>query len=200
MTVGPTNDKIASEQTSANTPSHESSQPNDVSGVRSQFEQLIDRHGVAVLRTLVSLVGPIEADDVWQETFMAALRSFDRIPLAEHEERAWLWTIAHRKAIDHWRRNGATQQSELPDEYSDTTPRALMTEDPSESVVDAMFANENIWQRVARLPTKQRLCLTYRYIADLAFAEIALLVDCSEDAARRSAHEGITKIRKEMAS
>jgi DNA-directed RNA polymerase specialized sigma24 family protein len=34
-----------------------------------------------------------------------------------------------------------------------------------------------------------------RYAADLAHAEIATALDCSEEAARRSLHEGLKKLR-----
>ena len=45
------------------------------------------------------------------------------------------------------------------------------------------------------LPTKQRHAVAYRYLADLSYAEIATLLDCSQAAARRSAADGIAALR-----
>jgi DNA-directed RNA polymerase specialized sigma24 family protein len=45
------------------------------------------------------LLGPVDADDAWSETFLSALRAYPRLP-ADANVEAWLVTIAHRKAID----------------------------------------------------------------------------------------------------
>jgi RNA polymerase sigma factor (sigma-70 family) len=48
------------------------------------------------------------------------------------------------------------------------------------------------------LPPKQRAALLLRYAGDLSHAEVAAALNCSEEAARRSAHEGLKKLRHEM--
>ena len=55
------------------------------------------------------------------------------------------------------------------------------------------------WARVRALPPKQRAALTLRYAADLTHAEVARALGCSEEAARRSAHEGLKTLRLELA-
>ena len=50
------------------------------------------------------------------------------------------------------------------------------------------------------LPPKQRGAILLRYGADLSHAEIAAALDCSEEAARRSLHEGLKKLRAEVAA
>jgi DNA-directed RNA polymerase specialized sigma24 family protein len=49
---------------------------------------------------------------------------------------------------------------------------------------------------VAALPFKQRGAVAYRYLADLPYAEVAALLECSEAAARRSAADGIANLRR----
>ena len=66
------------------------------------FEIVLDTHGSTVLRLLTRLVGPSDAEDAWQETFIAALRAYPRLR-PDSDVRAWLFTIAHRKAIDRFR-------------------------------------------------------------------------------------------------
>ena len=54
-----------------------------------------------------------------------------------------------------------------------------------------------IWSSVAGLPDKQRTALALRFVADAAYAEIAAVMDTSEEAARRNVHEGLKRLRKE---
>ena len=42
------------------------------------FQRLLEEHRVAVYRFLVAAVGPQEADDCFQETFLAAMRAYPR--------------------------------------------------------------------------------------------------------------------------
>src|SRR6059058_4733994 len=74
------------------------------------FQQLLDAHGRDVHRFLVASVGRNEADDCYQETWLAALRAYPRIRDTGNL-RSWLLTIAHRKAIDHFR---ARKRSPVP--------------------------------------------------------------------------------------
>jgi len=52
---------------------------------------------------------------------------------------------------------------------------------------------------VGALPPKQRAAVALRYGSDLPHAEIAAALGCSPEAARRSLHEGIKRLRKELA-
>src|SRR5215471_20734387 len=69
------------------------------------FQALLDEHGSDVLGFLVASVGPHDAEDCFQETFIAALRGYPKLHHAGNL-RSWLLTIAHRKAIDHHRARG----------------------------------------------------------------------------------------------
>ena len=70
------------------------------------FQALIDEHRVDIYRFLRASVGPDEADDCFQETFIAALRAYPRLR-ADSNLRGWLFTIAHRKALDSHRARAA---------------------------------------------------------------------------------------------
>ena len=58
---------------------------------------------------------------------------------------------------------------------------------------------DGIWEKVGALPPKQRAAVALRYGSDLPHAEIAAALGCSPEAARRSLHEGIKRLRKELA-
>ena len=59
--------------------------------------------------------------------------------------------------------------------------------------------DDGIWEMVGALPPKQRAAVALRYACDLPHAEIAAALGCSPEAARRSLHEGMKRLRKELA-
>jgi RNA polymerase sigma factor (sigma-70 family) len=74
-----------------------------------------------------------------------------------------------------------------------------MADPPEIAVEDPEFRDNRIWTVVAELPPKQRAAVALRYGSDLPHAEIAAALGCSPEAARRSLHEGIKRLRKELA-
>ena len=66
------------------------------------FQRFLDEHRDVVWRFSVASVGRQEADDVFQETFLAAMRAYPRLRAGPNLQ-AWVLTIAHRKALDHFR-------------------------------------------------------------------------------------------------
>ncbi|MGB7364720.1 MAG: sigma-70 family RNA polymerase sigma factor, partial [Rhodococcus sp. (in: high G+C Gram-positive bacteria)] len=80
------------------------------------FETVVATHGAVVLRVCRAVVGPVDADDAWSETFLAALRAYPKLP-ADANVQAWLVTIAHRKAVDVHRAAArrAVPMAEMPD-------------------------------------------------------------------------------------
>ncbi|MEA2469010.1 MAG: hypothetical protein QOE38_8, partial [Thermoleophilaceae bacterium] len=62
------------------------------------FQLAVDQHRDQLARFLAATVGPVEADDCLQETFIAALRAYPRLR-AGSNVRAWLFTIARNKAL-----------------------------------------------------------------------------------------------------
>src|SRR5204862_7003487 len=63
------------------------------------FQRLLDTYAEDVYGFLHATVGATEADDCFQDTFLAALRAYPRLRHGDNL-RSWLLTIAHRKAID----------------------------------------------------------------------------------------------------
>jgi len=65
------------------------------------FERFYAQHRDEVLGYLRRLLGQ-RAEDAWQETFLRALRAYDRLEHGRHL-RAWVFTIATRVAMDELR-------------------------------------------------------------------------------------------------
>ncbi len=159
-----------------------------VSGGLPPFQRFLDTHRDAVWRFLAAAVGPVEADDCFQETFIAALRAYPRLR-PDSNMKAWVLTIAHRKALDTHRRRArhAIPVAELEAVDGRAAPLAEQRDDA-------------LWDAVRGLPPRQRSAVVLRFVGDLPHSEIAAAIGCSEDAARRSLHEGLTKLRKEVAA
>lgn len=147
------------------------------------FEQVVTDHGAVVLRVCQAVLGSDHgaAEDAWSETFLSALRAYPDLRPGS-DVRAWLVTIAHRKAIDQTRRRarGGSPVGVVPETASP---------DPAAETDSTLLA------ALSALPPKQRAAVAYRYLADLSYADVAELLDCSQAAARRSAADGIAALR-----
>jgi RNA polymerase sigma factor (sigma-70 family) len=155
------------------------------------FQELLDRHADDVLGFLVATVGPHDAEDCFQETFIAALRAYPKLDHGENLK-SWLLTIAHRKAIDHFR---AGSRRALPKGSSEEVAGAVAVEDRS---LERVGAGDELWGMVSALPPKQRSAVVLRFASDMGYRRIGEMLDCSEDAARRNVHEGLQKLRGEL--
>lgn len=144
------------------------------------FEAVVTAHAATVLRVCRAVLGPVDADDAWSETFLAALRAYPDLPDDANVE-AWLVTIAHRKAIDVVRAAArrATPTDRLPHAAAPADGRDL-------DLADALD----------RLPAKQKHAVAYHYLAGLPYADVAEILGGSTDAARRAAADGIATLRR----
>ena len=140
----------------------------------------LDEHRDDVYRFLVASVGRQEADDCFQETFLSAMRAYPRLR-RDSNLRAWVLTIAHRKALDSTARAGGGR-CRWPSCRSSAAERR-----PAHDA--------ELWSEVRELPGKQRAAVVLRFASDLPHDEIGRVLGCSEEAARRNVHEGLKKLR-----
>jgi RNA polymerase sigma factor (sigma-70 family) len=144
------------------------------------FETFYEEHAVDVLRLLRRRLGRQRADDAFQETFLRALRAYDRLGHGEHL-RSWVLTIATRVAIDAHRR-AAEPTDELPDLLH----------------LDGRPAYEELAFLTDALPPKERAAVVLRYGYDLDYDQIAAALDSTEEAARQAASSGVRRLRRRI--
>jgi len=149
------------------------------------FQVLLEEHRRDVYRFLVATAGASEADDAFQETWIAALRAYPKLRRRDNL-RAWLFRIAQNKSIDAHRARGRR-----------AVPVAAVPERVSSGGI-AVGGDEELWERVRRLPAKQRTAVYCRVVLGMPYDELALLLESSEDAARRNVHEGLKRLREEL--
>jgi RNA polymerase sigma factor (sigma-70 family) len=150
---------------------------------RPPFQRLLDQHATDVLRFCIASAGPVDGDDVFQETVIAALRAYPRLRHSDNLK-GWLLTIAHHKALDHHRAR---------------TRRPIPADDlePAGAATNGEPRDDALWAAVHDLPPKQRGAVLLRFVGDLSHREIAAALGSSEEAARRSLADGLAKLRTE---
>jgi RNA polymerase sigma factor (sigma-70 family) len=144
------------------------------------FERFYEEHRNAVLRLLQRKLGRAAAEDAFQETFLRALRAYDRLRNSENL-RAWVLTIASNVAVDALRRP-LWQGAEIPDLES-------LDERPSYQELDHL---------TAELPPTERAAVVLRYGYDLSYEDIGDALGSSADAARQAASSGVRRLRRRM--
>lgn len=155
--------------------------------VRQPFQAFLEQHHDAVRGFLRGMVGPDDADDCLQETFLAALRAYRRFD--GRSPRAWVLTIARRKALDHHRaRARHPEPVGAATELDGAGGRPVVGQEPE-------APDAGVWRSVAALPPGQRAALLLRFAADLPYREVGEALGCSEDAARRRVHDGLAGLR-----
>jgi len=145
------------------------------------FDAVVAEHGATVLRVCRAVLGPVDADDAWSETFLSALKAYPALPAGANIQ-AWLVTIAHRKAIDvvRARARHAVPVADLPD----------LVSGPGADARDL-----DLVEAVARLPHKQKHAVVYHYVGGLPYADVAALIGGTAEAARRAAADGVHALR-----
>ena len=147
------------------------------------FETFLEENRRPVMRFLLAAVGSGHADDVFQETFLAALRAYPRVVDDGRLDR-WVLRIASRKAIDHHRR---TARGPIPVETV-----------PDEAVDGAGPADDALWDAVAGLPPRQRVAVVHRFVFDRPYAEIGELMGSSAETARANVSQGMRRLREQV--
>ncbi len=141
-------------------------------GDEQAFAELYDRHAAGLLAFASQYVGDrAAAEDVVQQTFMAAYRTLREGTELEHP-RAWLYHVARNNSLTAIRDRGpAGVDAELAAELQDRA-----------AAIPAQIERREALQAVVRdivaLPAEQRAALALYELGDLSQAEIAQTLGC----------------------
>jgi RNA polymerase sigma factor (sigma-70 family) len=149
------------------------------------FERFYVQHRDEVLGYLRRLLGQ-RAEDAWQETFLRALRAYDRLEHGRHL-RAWVFTIATRIAMDELRSKASDELS--LDGFAAAEPEAPEAAPPAYRELEHLTGG---------LPPTERAAVVLRYGYDLPYAEIGDALGSSEEAARAAASSGVRRLRRSL--
>lgn len=157
------------------------------------FQAVLDDHGPPLYRHLVGVLGPHDGADCYQEAVIAALRAWP--PKHDGNLRSWLFTVAHRKVIDQARARNRrpVPVGALADADASVSARA------SVDVAGRVGGDGDVWDAVRSLPEKQRIAVALRHADDWGYDEIAVVLECSEAAARQSVKAGLDRLKEVLA-
>ncbi|MFE3073322.1 sigma-70 family RNA polymerase sigma factor [Streptomyces sp. NPDC059247] len=127
---------------------------------RDTLAELHRLHASALFRALLRLTSGDRgrAEDMLQETFLRAWQNPQALTRGPEHGRPWLFTVARRIAIDHFR-----AQSARPKELGDETPEdRAAPDDPYEQVVIAHAVDDAL----AELPGHHREVLVELHLND----------------------------------
>lgn len=137
--------------------------------------------------------GVRDADDLVSDVFMAVFTTLDRFEGGQGQFRSWVFTIAHRRVVDEWRRAGrspAVTEYEAEDDTR-TTPSA-------ESGALQRLGEERVLELLSSLTPEQREVLTLRVLADLTVEQVAEVVGRRPGAVKALQRRALAAVRKAL--
>ena len=152
------------------------------------FTQLYRRNVTPIYSYIYSRVGSrADAEDLTEQTFTEALEGLERYK-EQGKARAWLFTIAHRRVIDHYR----SRREELP--FDEALDSPLDIPGPEAAVM----RREQLAQLaglLAELDEEKQALLQLRFVAELTYQEIGEVLGSSEGAVKKALYRLLDRLR-----
>jgi len=134
--------------------------------------------------------GAAEPDDLASETFIGIFTGLSGFHGDEDALRAWVFTIAHRRLVDDWRR-----RSRRPLVADDDTDLMGLAGGNVEDDVLVRVGAENVHRLCAELPDDQRAVLLLRILADLTVEQVAQVMGRSVGSVKALQRRGLRSLR-----
>jgi RNA polymerase sigma-70 factor (ECF subfamily) len=158
------------------------------------FEQIMQRHEREIMRYLLRISGNrADAADLFQETWLRAYRAYPRLK-PESGVRPWLYAIALNLSRNRARDGARRAKVIVPENKENPAANRSGKIDHALNENDG-YAAVHLRELMSALPAKQREALYLRYFAGLEYAEIAVVMGCSQDSARANVSQAIKKLK-----
>jgi RNA polymerase sigma-70 factor (ECF subfamily) len=167
-----------------------------IAGNEAAVEVFVHQYETSVFRLALSIVGDTaEANEITQETFVAALRSLPRYQ-ERQSLKAWLYRIALNQSRSHLRKRRVLERLRT------TLAGMFQVESQKEiSPEDAAIRSEKeaqIWRALNRLEERQRTVVVLRYFHELSVAEISEILSVNEGTIHSRLHSAREKLRNAL--
>ena len=106
----------------------------------------------------------------------------------------WLYTIAHRRLIDHWRRRGLKLVS--LDQESEAADLPASASFQPEKILEGKQSLERFVRALESLPPAQREAFLLHEEAGMSVAEIARATGAGEEAAKSRLRYALAKLKE----
>ena len=160
-------------------------------GDEAAFDDLVERHRRRVFSLACRLVGPLEADDLAQDVFVAAYRALPAFR-SESTFSTWIYRITVHLCSHHLRRR-RPEMLELEEEHADNRRE----HDPVSSALRGELRNE-VRRAIDALPYKLKLVIVLRDLNGLSYEEIAGVVGCPIGTVRSRLHYATQKLAESL--
>jgi RNA polymerase sigma factor (sigma-70 family) len=139
------------------------------------------------------LHGAAEPDDLASETFIGVFTGLAGFSGNEDALRAWVFTIAHRRLVDDWRRR--SRRPQVADDPGDLTD--LLGGDAEDDALVGV-GTDSVHRLCATLPDDQRSVLLLRILADLTIEQVAQAIGKSVGATKALQRRGLRALRTRL--
>jgi RNA polymerase sigma-70 factor (ECF subfamily) len=155
----------------------------------SMFGPLYQRFIQPIYRYLYSRVKNRQvAEDLAAQTFLSALQA---LPRYRHQNfSAWLFSIARNKAMDHFRKSKREIDGEFPDN--------LVAHSDVPKQVSQTLEIQQLSGLIQGLRPYDQELIRLRYVADLTFAEMGVVLGKKEDAVKKALYRLLDQLENQM--
>jgi RNA polymerase sigma factor (sigma-70 family) len=139
------------------------------------------------------LHGAVEPDDLASEVFLGVFTGLAGFSGDEDALRAWVFTIAHRRLVDDWRRR--SRRPQVADDDWDLTGHV------GGDVEDDAFTSlgaQNVHRICAVLPDDQRTVVLLRVLGDLTVEQVGHVMGRSVASVKALQRRGLRALRTEL--
>lgn len=156
-------------------------------GHTEQLGVLFERYHPRIYALCVRLTRQSDvADDLAQETFLRVLRYRDSFR-EESKFSTWLYRLASNLCHDHWQRKVR---------HNVEVDLHLVRDVAATATAERDERHERLEQALAQLPIDRREVLVLTRYHDLAYDDVARVLECSPAAARVRAHRALNELRE----
>ncbi len=164
-------------------------------GDDAAFMRLAERYHARLLHYVRRIVGEDgAADDVAQETWVAAYRGLRRLEEPE-QLKAWLYGIARNKALNALRREERSRLVYVDDELLEAVP-----EEEDDSLDLRAEQAAQVHRALNQVSPAHAEVLILRYVEGLSYEEIAGVAGCQTGTVRSRLHYAKRAMREAMES
>ena len=162
-------------------------------GDAGAFDTLYARHKGALYRFVLRSVRERGlAEELYQEIWMRVIEARARYTV-QAKFTTWLYTIAHHRLTDHWRKRGL-KLVELEDHDAPAPPA-----DEPEARAEGRQGLQRFAAALAALPEAQREAFLLHEESGMSVAEIAAATGVGEEAAKSRVRYALARLREAMA-
>jgi RNA polymerase sigma-70 factor (ECF subfamily) len=172
----------------------------------TSFDELYAMHNAPIYRFARALAGDAgDAEDLFQETWLRAVRAYPQAGEGQGDFKAWLFAIAANAHRDSLRRKRVRRLFLM--ERSRSMAPGTADADPGWDTPGASGPGEearsdirrSLQRAVSRLPERERQVFVLKDIEGFKHGEIARMLRIPEPTVRTLLHRAVRRLRKELA-